>query len=265
MSQTDDTPGPVTGNASKAPPRWRKLRSGLLYAVGLMIAFGNWNDTKELSTSLYETAIAHFTHQVELDQLDQLDVGNYLEYAENLFGIPQVVKASRLTPELQYRYYKQDKFLLILQVEQERIAGYLLQSLPLANRFSAAGPFTPPIPFTAMELDEAPLASLPFRDEGFSLDHHNLVYFLERHPLAADGLHLNLYLGITEYGEPIPGLSQALGTLDQTLVFEQGDDRHQALEAVRQRYAPNLYGLSELDNSHMAEALLTRYEFNAYF
>ncbi|MBY6186129.1 hypothetical protein KUV89_05790 [Marinobacter hydrocarbonoclasticus] len=246
-------------------PRWTKLRSGALYAVGLMIAFGNWNDTKELSTSLYEGAIAHFTHQTELNQLEQLDVGNYLAYSEALFGIPQVVKASRLDPDLQYRYYKADKYLLTLQVRDQRITGYLVQTLTLEDSFNTAGPFTPPVPFTPLSLDTQPLATVPFADEGFALDNHNLVYFLERHPMAAEGLYLNLYLGITEYGDPIPGLSQAIGDLDQALVFDEEASSGKALSAVRERYAPNFYGLSELDNQFMAEALLTRYEFNAYF
>lgn len=262
MSPTESVNSPVT---SRLKPKWRVLRSGALYTVGLMIAFGNFNDTKDLTISLYEWGTTHFTHQAELNRLEQLDVGNFLAYTETVFGIPQVVKASRLDTELQYRYYKTDKYLLTLQVKEQRVLGYLVQALSLENQFNTAGPFSPPVPFTERTLDSAPLATLPFADEGFALDNHNLVYFLERHPLAADGLYLNLYLGITEYDTPHPGLSQTLGELDEALVFGEEIQTLESLNAVRERYAPNFYGLSELDNPYMAESLLTRHEFNAYF
>ncbi|SDI59803.1 hypothetical protein SAMN04488540_102186 [Ferrimonas sediminum] len=256
QSQYSDRISPFSHN-------WKKAKSGFLYFIALMIGFGNWNDTKELSTSIYSGIQANFTHQVEENSLQNIDVGNYLTYVEQDLGFPQVVKRSRQNTNIQFRYYKKNKYLITLLVEKSRINGYLVQTLDFQGIYSQLSAFSPRIPFSEKVLNRDTYSQFSDETKTFYLDNFNLVYYLEPHELGAEGMYLNLFIGTTEYGV-MPG---QLAPLIRAVTDRQtlGESPIKELQRLRSQLKPNLYGISGEPDALMAEALLTRYEFNTYF
>ena len=120
--------------------RWQRLKSTIFVIAALMMASGQWNDVKELYTSLYEDALAKFTSSVEYELIDKINVCNGLEYTKLMVGEPKVIKRSRIDKEVLYYYYLEDKYDLILLSKDERIVGYSI----LAKESG----FTPQVPFS---------------------------------------------------------------------------------------------------------------------
>ncbi|QIZ78378.1 ETEC_3214 domain-containing protein [Ferrimonas lipolytica] len=241
-----------------------KTRAAFVGVVGTMIGFGAWNDTKDLSINLYEGALAHFTHKHEFNHLNQLHIGNYLPYAETIFGTPLMVKDSQQDPAIQFRYYPKDKYLLILMTKQNRIEGYLVQSNEIADDFKLTGPFNPQLPFLDKALGEQPFSSFEFQDNGFQFDSHNLTYFMEKRALGAQGLDLNLYLGVSDYPQSNQNLLSSIGALDKAVMLDEETETLATINTLRADFSPNFYGLSKLSDQVVAESLLTKYEFNTY-
>ncbi|GAA4897964.1 hypothetical protein GCM10023333_34140 [Ferrimonas pelagia] len=244
---------------------WQYVKSVGLSIVGLMLAFGSWSDTKQLSISLYHSAISNFTHNVELAQLDKLDVGNYLPFAELTFGTPQVIKTSRLIEGVQFRYHKNNKYLLTLIVKNEIIEGYIVESLMMFENLGLPGQFQPPVPFLEAFLGQQPFDKFTFPDNGLWLDTANLVYFIEQHQMGAPGLFLNVFLGYIEHERHHDTSAEMLVKLDQALIYDNMEATETSLSNFRRHQVPNLYAVSKHTGSIVAEALLTKYEFNTYF
>ncbi|TKB51592.1 hypothetical protein FCL40_03275 [Ferrimonas sediminicola] len=261
----DATTSSVVIEALSSPlsTHWQKAKSGFLYLIAMMIGFGNWNDTKELSYSIYQGIQANFTHHVEEQLLDRIDVGNYLAYVEQDLGFPQVVKRSRVEKGLEFRYYKKNKFLLTLIVETGRISGYLVQTLDYQGLYSQLSAFSPVIPFSDKQLNLGTYSQSSPAAEKYQLDDFNLVYYMEPYPLGAKGMYATLYLGTVEYGVNPGDLSDLVREVakKQTL----GDQTNEELTLLRDRLKPNMYGIGSDKGELMAEALLTRYEYNTYF
>ncbi|WP_028110900.1 ETEC_3214 domain-containing protein [Ferrimonas futtsuensis] len=249
--------------SSPLSAHWKRAKSGFLYLIALMIGFGNWNDTKELSYTIFQGIQANFTHHVEERLLNKIDVGNYLAYVEQDLGFPQVVKRSRTKDGLEFRYYKKNKFLLTLLVKGGRISGYLVQTLDYQGLYSQLSAFSPAIPFSDKQLNLDSYTHSFSQSDKFQLDDFNLVYYMEPHPLGAKGMYTTLYLGTVEYGVAPGSLVERVREIAEKQVH--GEASTQQINHLRDQLKPNMYGIGEGEEEVMAEALLTRYEYNTYF
>ena len=105
-----------------------------------MITAGQFNDTKDLASSIYEATLTHFTHSIEYDLIEKIHVGNSMEYVKSLVGEPHVLKRSSLNLELQFHYYSKAKYHLTLISKDDRLVGYSV--FPLKDGFAPKIPFS---------------------------------------------------------------------------------------------------------------------------
>lgn len=249
--------------AQKLGP-WKRFQSAVFMVAAIMMASGQWNDVKELYTSLYEDALAKFTNSVEYELIDKINVGNGLEYTKLTVGEPKIIKRSKIDNEVSYYYYMEDKYDLTLLAKDERIIGYSIVS-------KVTG-FTPNVPFSE-PLGSKSLATIDSKAPRYYFDVANLVYFVESQELGKQQMFLNLVRGYVEYGAtpelveaPSSYNDQALSAineLDKAETFGEGEV-DSAIKSIRTVVYPNFYGITELAPNLIADALLTRYEYQLF-
>ncbi|EGM76721.1 hypothetical protein Rhein_3188 [Rheinheimera sp. A13L] len=236
---------------------FKNIRSAAFTLAAIILTVGQWADFRDVVTSAYEGFVTHFTDQVELKQLSHVRVGANLPYLESIFGPAKLIKVNQTHSKSQYRYYNNDKFLLTLAVENQRVTAYQIVSL--------LDGFQPVISFSKASLNLTPLHTMQKFDGVFTTDTVNLRYYLEQATLGREGMFFALQLGFVEYGSA----TQAYPQLDQiNEKMMQGSDDEQLLgtiESLRKMLIPNVYSVGELSLEQAADMLLTRYEFHAYF
>ncbi|MCW8833684.1 MAG: hypothetical protein OQK03_10225, partial [Colwellia sp.] len=173
------------------PSFWKKTQTSIMMIAALMISAGQFNDTKDLASSIYEATLTHFTHSIEYELIEKIHVGSSMEYVKSLVGEPHVLKRSKLNPELQFHYYSKAKYHLTLISTDERLVGYSV--------FTLKDGFAPKIPF-AEELGLKTLAQAHKTTGSYSYDVGNLLYFIESQDLGKQQMFLTLMRGYVEYG-----------------------------------------------------------------
>ena len=189
-----------------------------------------------------------------------------MDYIKSLVGEPHVLKRSKLKNKLRFHYYSEAKYTLTLISEDDRLVGYSV--------FTLEDDFSPKIPFSE-KLGEKSLAQTHKETGVYSYDITNLLYYIESQDLGKEQMFLTLVRGYVEYGaiaqENKVGdnykkqLAKVIENLDEKATFS---DNEQALissvKNVRQALYPNFYAITELEPVIVAEALLTRYEFQLF-
>ncbi|MCL2916284.1 hypothetical protein L2725_21345 [Shewanella corallii] len=241
---------------------FKKIMSGILFVVFLLIGLGNWSDSKQLILEVYQGVIANFTHKVEESTLSKLDIGNYLAFAERQVGMPQVIKTSDIDSDIEYRYYKDNKYLLTIISKKERVSGIVVHSLEHNKDYLSD--FTPLIPFTNTQLKVDSIEKAIGHQNDFFFDNHNIAYFMKSKQLGASGMHLYLSVGYTGYQSQQAANKELLNQLDNALVVDDNEKFEPIINRLTQTTA-SFYSISELEPHFTADALLTKYEFNAYF
>ncbi|AZG34735.1 ETEC_3214 domain-containing protein [Shewanella psychromarinicola] len=239
-----------------------KMSRLFIYIAFILMGLGNWSDTKELITEGYQGFITHFTDRVEQKSLNTIRVGNYLAHVEANIGMPTIIKSSSINSALKYRYYKQDKYLLTLITEQQRVSGVVVHSL--FNDSVILDRFAPQIPFTDLHLLTDSIESITQRSNDFFFDSNNLIYFMTTTGLGAAGMQLQLTAGFTEYDGQQDHFKSTLDELGQVLMLDE-TEKVAPLAKKLTVQAANFYAVYEIDEQIIADSLLTRYEFNAYF
>ncbi len=232
-----------------------------------LISIGQFNDTKELVLATYEDIQANFTHQIEYERLELLNIGRTIPYIENQFGPPEVIKRSILDPEVRFQYYNIDKATVTVFNHQDRVAGFVV--IPIAPDFF------PNQPYISFALDTSPMSEINSGDGGFYLDANNLVYYAESQDLGKQFLFLQRVTGFVEYGGLERSLSdtrispestiEEIDSLNELLTAGLEDELVEGIMVFRQAQPPNFYGYTELDPALVTESLLTRIEFETYF
>lgn len=245
---------------------WKKVQAFVVTIAALMISAGQWNDTSEVVSNLYTATMANFTHELEYELIDQINVGNSFDYVSNSIGEPQVVKRSKIKPDVQFFYYVKNKFDLILLINDGRIVGYGL--------LTKQDDFLPNIPFVGQfKTDSLHSANSTFNHYFF--DTNNLIYYLEHKELGKQQMFLNLLLGYVEYGAAPAQftnseqlnlqVAQQIKQLENKMTFSESDQEiAEELQKARKMIYPNFYSISETEPDIVAESLLTRYEYQLY-
>lgn len=232
-----------------------------------LISIGQFNDTKELVLATYEDIQANFTHQIEYERLELLNIGRTIPYIENQFGPPEVIKRSILDPEVRFQYYNIEKATVTVFNHQDRVAGFVV--IPIAPDFFPDQPYVP------FKIDNSPMAAINSGDGGFYLDANNLVYYAESEDLGKQFLFLQRVIGFVEYGGlkrytketeiSLNNTVERIDGLNELLVSGLEDELVEAIMNFRQTEPANFYAYTELDPALVTESLLTRIEFETYF
>ncbi|GLR69439.1 ETEC_3214 domain-containing protein [Agaribacter marinus] len=240
---------------------------GIVGVAAAMITFGQFNDTKELLTALYENITTHFTHKVQYEQLDVLAIGRTIGFVENSFGPPEVIKASEEAEALIYQYYDIGKAVVCILNHNERIAGFVV--IPLVEDFS------PKIRYGDVNLGQASFDSASQDLSGVFFDANNVIYYAESTDLGKNFMFLQQITGYVEYGKlaskTFDTPSEALTNIELiqqiNYHFEAGesDQLDIKIDRLRATKSANFFAYTELDASLISESLLTRFEFKSYF
>jgi len=245
---------------------WKKVQNTIWMIAALMISAGQWSDTKEIFTSSYEAIIENFTHSLQYEMLEKIHIGNSIDYVKSIVGEPNVIKRSKIDPNVLFQYYDEGKFNLTLISADSRLVGYSV--------FTQKEDFLPKVPFSE------DLASLNITDahktQGvYSYDIGNLIYYIESQDLGKQQMFLTLIRGYVEYGA-IPSVKDInpefkksllplIEKLDQKVIFSDNEEEiSTVLSDVRKAIYPNYYAITELEPAIIAEALLTRYEYKTF-
>jgi hypothetical protein len=263
------TPEPEVASAEPEairPGFWKKLQTGLVMFAAIMVSAGQWNDTKELFTSIYEDTLANFTNRFQYAMINQINVGNSLSYIKELVGEPRVLKRSRLDNDVAYLYYIEEKFDLVLLAKDERVIGYSIVAKEPG--------FFPTIPFSE-ELGTMNLLAANPKINQYNFDSSNLIYFIESQELDKQKMFLTLARGYVEYGgrtksDSMPDgyhgdILSLISNLDKAETFgDSPQDIQRAVDDIRQYIYPNYFAITELEPKFIADALLTRYEYRMF-
>ncbi len=253
-------------HAAPPPSFWKKLQTSIMMVAAIMITAGQFNDTKDIFLSLYETTLTNFTHSIEYDLIEKVHVGSSMDYVKSLVGEPHVLKRSKLNDKLQFHYYSKAKYTLTLISSDDRLVGYSV--------FTLKDGFSPKIPFSE-DLGEKSLAQAHKETGVYSYDIGNLLYYIESQDLGKQQMFLTLVRGYVEYGAIAQEnqvddnykkqLAKSIENLDEKATFAENEQALVApLKKVRQAVFPNFYAITELEPVIIAEALLTRYEFQLF-
>lgn len=240
---------------------------GMLGVAAAMISFGQFNDTQELLTGLYENITTHFTHKIQYEQLNVLAIGRTIGYVEKHFGPPEVIKVSSNVDNIVYQYYNIEKAIVCVMNFKERVAGFVV--VPIVDDFR------PDIRYSKVDLGSDSFANLNKEVSGVFFDANNLVYYSEAVDLGKEYMFLQQVTGFVEYGKlvslseeladsesnPVAKIEEinSLFVSDETLVLDE------KIADFRENHSANYFGYTELDASLVLESLLTRFEFKSYF
>ena len=234
---------------------WIKMHSIALAVVAIVLSLGQWSDTKDAVEMIYESIITNWTNEIEYDQLSKIKVGQTESYINVLMGVAQASKNSKLNPDVTYYYYGEDKYLLTIAIKHKRVAGYSVTALK--DHYSMA------VPFTELSLLDMPISALNNEFENYFTDKGNLDYYTESYSLGRNAMFYNLGLGVVDYGLMDTNTSRQLQAINHKL--NSGADLAFDELAVLRTAVPNFYAISELPAELMVEAMLTRFEFTAFF
>jgi hypothetical protein len=247
-------------------PFRKKIQTSIMMIAACMISAGQFNDTKDVLVSAYEATLTHFTHQIEYSIIDKIHVGNSMGYVKSIVGEPHVLKRSKLNEKLQFHYYTRAKYSLTLISDDNRLVGYSI--------FTLKDGFSPKIPFSE-DLGEKTLANSLSKESSYSYDTGNLLYYIESQNLGKKHMFLTLVRGYVEYGSIAQpdnvtrsyrkDLAKVIEELDGIATFADNNDALVIpLKKVRETAYTNFYAITELKSTIIAEALLTRYEFQLF-
>lgn len=242
---------------------WKKIQNTIMMIAALMISAGQWSDTKEVVKSSYESIVENFTHSLQYELLRKVHIGNSMDYVKLLVGEPNVIKRSKINPDVRFQYYNEGKFNLTLISSDSRLVGYSV--------FTQEDGFSPTIPFSE-DLGTQSINTAHNKQGVYSFDIGNLVYYIESQDLGKQQMFLTLMRGYVEYGKSPTSKRSGLDykekvntlieNLDQQATFSENDDELSTiLNNLRKVIYPNFYAVTELEPSIISEALLTRYEY----
>lgn len=242
-------------------PRLMKRVQSIVFTVAaVMLSIGQWSDTKEMSIEVYEGFIAKFTDMIELDRLSSVKVGGNINFIEQSFGIATVIKASRTTENLEYRYYPDSKYILTVATQNNFIKGYQVISLKET--------FYPDLSFSEQSLGQFSYSDYsPYYDD-IRTDNANLTYYLESHSLGRAGLFFNQFITYVEYGASYGNASESkagITALNESLLEQGQEGSTEIINTLRSTIMPNVFSVGDIDASTAADMLVTQYEYAAYF
>lgn len=232
-----------------------KIKNVSVTIMVLMISLGQWNDTKDVAISAYETFISQFTNQVEYNRIDQLRIGFTNEYVIDLLGKPQVIKESKQYSDVNYYFYNSDKYLLTTFIKLDRLAGFSV--------IAKQADFEPPIPYLHAVLNNKAIASYLPTQGNIETESDNIEYFAETYEFSKDLMFYNFSLGRVNYQVSQYNKTDEIRALNQQLNMGEGFDF--STITLSSSIIANFYSVSELESNASFEALLSQYEMNMLF
>ncbi len=221
-----------------------------------IISLGSFSEAFILVDDFITMIKTRLSNEFEYQLLEDINVGNTLEYVEEILGSPAVVK--ELDGSYEVKYYIQEKFLLTAYYNGERVDAYTVISLK--------GDFSPEIPWLEDQgLGESLLSNLNEQPLEYSFDNARTNrFFIESSTTELKGLFQSAYIGTIQYGKG--ELDQgSLDNLYDQEVFGSEEETLLQIKNLRSKTYPNFYGEGELDLETINKGLLSNGEFLNFF
>lgn len=250
--------------------KWNKIKTSILLVAAVMMSAGQFNDTRDLAISVHDVVVAKFTHELEYELINKINVGNSLAYVKSQVGEPQIIKRSKILNGIVFHYYHKEKYSLTLISDEDRLVGFSI----LPN----IADFQPKLPYREL-LGNKTISNAADQSGKYAYDVTNLLYFIEAEGLGKSAMYLTLVRGFIEYAAlaetnndieqtksallgHLNSLQTAEETIDDELIYDK--ERDSIISKVRTSLHPNYFAVTELGIEVVAESLLTRYEHQAY-
>lgn len=255
MAESTETAADDSSGEQQSNSRFYKLATTI--GVGFL-ALGQWGDTKDVLTDAWVLGWSHFSHKYEYEALDKIQVGSNLEYVKTHFGQPKLIKKSKYSDHLNFAYYLEDKFILSLILDGERVNGYTVTALE--QDF---------VPSLLQESESAANNTVSAQYQNisdFTLDFNNVEYLLIREELGKDKLFINQYSGAIGYHDDINVSEDKLRALYNSLnLDEENPEILKETQQLTKQARNNFYGVGEVDLSVVADSVLTNFEYSLYY
>jgi hypothetical protein len=227
-------------------------------AVGVaFIALGSASEAAFLLRDMSVEVYSIFSNQYDYDKLAKINVGNTVEYVEDLVGNPQVSRA--IDPDTTANYFYTSDYLLTLFYNDERIIAYVWVSLD--------EDFQPDVVLRSGEkgaVGDFVFADIPLEAKGYTLNDSRIVrYYLENLEGGQAAGLVDTYLGNVQYGAFQSG--KDITELYQAEVGGSKANAAAIYKKLREQTRPNLYGRGNLPLEHIEKSVLSSNEFTGYF
>lgn len=227
-------------------------------ALGFM-AIGQWNDTKNIAIEVWELALSNFTHKYEYESLNHVNVGSNLGYISTHLGQPKLIKKSKYRENLSFVYYLEEKFILTLILEDNRVNAYTITGL--VDDF---------IPYGLLDKQEkqntVSIADNYTEFQDFTLDFNNVEFLLVKEELGKDKLFVNQYFGAIGYEQNI-NVSKAefRGFYEKLNMNDEDPSLLAEVKQLTKQARNNFYGVGEVSLSIVVDSVLTNFEYSLYY
>lgn len=244
---------------------WSSTFTRTMAVVGLVIvSLGNFLDAKDLISDAWIAGFANLSHKYEYKSLSRVNVGSNLDYIKSYFGPPKLIKKSKFHEKLTFAYYLEEKFILTLILEGERVSAFTITGLD-EN-------FIPPIIGRKSTNEESNRIFDNFYEiSEFTVDSINVKYFLVEEELGIDKLFLNSFAGMIGYGNNKSFDRSKLKIIYDLAIRElagselESAELDERMDNFMQSTENNLYGIGEVELPAIADSILTNYEYSLYY
>lgn len=234
-----------------------KFKGSFLTFLAIIIALGEYSEAVTVLGDTVETIRSEFTNDIEYETISKIHVGNTVPYMEELLGSPQVSRA--INQDINANYYYDEKFLLTLFIDDERVTAFTV--LPLLEDFHPEVATTTKGPWN---LGEAAFTSFPANPQTYVIDHAKTAsYYLENLDRGRAGLFVNTYLGKVSY--TVRSESPLLVAFYNQEVHGSDQEVLESQTQLRNSEMPNFYGEGEIGLELIEKSILTGAEFSSYF
>jgi len=223
-----------------------------------IMGLGNFSEAVILLEEGFDRTVSTFTHFPEYRDLSQLKVGSTIEFADGIFGVPEVRRS--LSDGITANYYFTPKYLLTLLVSQGEVHAYTVLSRNESFHpqvFEDAG--------AEYSVGQVTLSELPGISREFVVDQTKTQQlYIEKLDTGLDSLLSNGYLGWLSYGAGSGPEGQSLGSLYDARMTGKDARLRESKSILRKGTVINFYGRGDLSLAVIRESIFTSAEFDNY-
>jgi outer membrane protein assembly factor BamE (lipoprotein component of BamABCDE complex) len=231
-----------------------KFKETIILISIVMIAIGDLGGFKDVVFESYENIVSKFTHQFDYDNLKQIHVGSNFRFLKNKLGEPQLIKSAKYIDDIQFNYYLNEKYILALFVNNDRVVGYSVTALQ--------SDFKPTSLIDNNKEQNAVLTDFTKLANTVGLDVKNVTYLVLGQQLGPKMLYNTHVKGVVDY---------SLSKLDRnklnTLLLAQNENTLdiEMVKAIASCLKSKFYALTEYDVSLVSDSILTLREYQFYY
>lgn len=231
-----------------------KVKEAIIVSCVVLIAIGDLGGFRDIVVEGYENVISNFTHKYEYQQINEIHLGSNVAYLENTLGEPQLIKPAKYVDNVRFNYYLNDKYILALFVNDNRVVGYSVTALQADFK-----PYS--LSEKATVVDDN-LSNYVDSANEVGVDINNVSYLVMGQQLGKEKLFNTYATGIVDYSQTLLDRKK----LSEAYVAQnEGEISNKSLIQLASNKSANFYALTEQDISLVNDSILTLREYQFYY